>query len=208
MAHHRTSQPLPAGFRRRFPLELSPDEYEVLEAAGKIAGSKRAALLAGLAALSDSAKVSADAERGAREGASARARTEKLETRVAELTGELTEAKNRAASASSRHRKATDTLAARLQDATERAELLADDIQAARQSRISLEAETDRLGQLVLDELRCPRCGRFAPASEWATKEAEAGRLVYHQPCGFHEGGLLDETSVMGRKRLTAARAS
>lgn len=51
MAHHASTPG--SGFRRRFPLELSPEEYARLQKAGRKAGSKRAALLAGLVALEE-----------------------------------------------------------------------------------------------------------------------------------------------------------
>src|SRR5690242_16910288 len=48
-----TPQPANNAFRRRFPLELTPDECDQLEQAGQRHGTKRAALLAGLARLLD-----------------------------------------------------------------------------------------------------------------------------------------------------------
>jgi hypothetical protein len=66
--------------------------------------------------------------------------------------------------------------------------------------RENAQAELAKLHALFVDELRCPRCGEFAPSAEWATERTKEGRLVFHKPCGYHRGGLLDETSVLGRR--------
>ena len=57
MAHH-TPHPTPNAYRRRYPLELTPDENTQLEtAAHQTGGSKRAAILAGLNALTETTQL-------------------------------------------------------------------------------------------------------------------------------------------------------
>ena len=69
-----------------------------------------------------------------------------------------------------------------------------------REARLDAQAELDKLDRPFVEELRCPHGGKFAPSGEWASQRTEKGHLVYHQPCGYHRGGLLDETSVLGHR--------
>jgi len=200
MAHHSTSPALPAGFRRRFPLELSPDEYARLEEAGKAAGSKRAALLAGLAALEELSAERAEAARLAAAHTTAQETIAALETKLTERERALGEAKKKATTHATRAQRASEEAeAAVLRAATDTR--WADEARAAEhERRRDLEAEVATLKTSHVDELRCPRCGKFASSAEWATERTKEGRLVYHEPCGYHRGGLLDETSVLGRR--------
>ena len=75
----------PTGFRRRFPLEFSPAEYEMLETAGKAHGSKRAALLAGLTGLEEIASHDGDLAQALAERDTALATIADLEAKVAGL---------------------------------------------------------------------------------------------------------------------------
>ena len=52
----------------------------------------------------------------------------------------------------------------------------------------------------MVGELHCPRCGEYARPTDWATQKTAHGTLVYHKPCGYHRGGLLEATSVLGRQ--------
>jgi len=107
MAHHPSTPTLGSGFRRRFPLELSPEEHERLEKAGRVAGSKRAALLAGLAGLEDATRLRADAARAVDAHKKAQAAIAGLEAKVAELERALGEANTKATATAARTRKAT-----------------------------------------------------------------------------------------------------
>jgi hypothetical protein len=205
MAHHRTAPSLPSGFRRRFPLELSPDEYEALEAAGTKAGSKRAALLAGLAALSEHDALSDEAARMAASNKKAQATITALEAKIAELERTLAETNKKAAGQAARARKAAEEAEAEAARATKDAQWADDLRESERETRENTQAELDKLDAVFVDELRCPRCGGFAPPGEWATQRTDKGRLVYHKPCGYHQGGLLDETSVLGRRTGNAS---
>jgi len=200
MAHHPSTPILHSGFRRRFPLELSPDEYARLERAGRTAGSKRAALLAGLAALEQTAALGPAAARAEKAQRDARARITDLTARIAEFERALADAQAKAKTGAARGRKAAETAEAALAESTRDAQW-ADEARATeREARLDAQAELDKLDALFVDELRCPRCGTFAPIGQWASKRTKEGHVVYHEPCGYHEGGFLDETSVLGRK--------
>jgi cell division protein ZapA (FtsZ GTPase activity inhibitor) len=200
MAHHPSTPTLHSGFRRRFPLELSPAEYARLEEAGRTAGSKRAALLAGLAALDDATHLRADAARTESAHHNAQATIAGLKQRIGELEQALTDAKEKAKTGAAHRRKATETAEAALAKSTRDAQW-ADEARATkREALLDTQAELDTLDKLFVDELRCPRCGKFAPSDEWASQRTKEGRIVFHKPCGYHEGGFLDETSVLGRR--------
>jgi hypothetical protein len=196
MAHHQTSTPLPAGFRRRFPLELSPDGDAALEAAGKDHGSKRAALLVGLAALKASGARDGELARAAKERDAARTKTTRLEARITELE----RAAGVARSTPTRAKNKADATEAALSEMTERAARAEADWQDERTARIAAEKRLNHLARERVDELRCPRCGDWASSSEWAEEPTPDGRLVYHHSCGFNRGGLLENTSVLGRR--------
>lgn len=201
MAHHPTSPALPAGFRRRFPLELSPAEYEALEAAGKAHGSKRAALLAGLAAPTERDARGEESARGAASATKARGQITALTRRVAELEQQLDQANTTLAASAARAHTASQEAEATSLRALKDTQW-ADEARAAEhERRRELEAELAALEESHVDELRCPRCGKFAPSDQWATKRTTDGHVVFHEPCGYHEGGFLDDTSVLGRRR-------
>jgi len=201
MAHHPTSPPLPAGFRRRFPLELSPDEYARLEEAGKVVGSKRAALLAGLTALAEHDARGKESAHRAAAATKAQTQVTALQARVAELGRALREADKKATASAARARGASQEAQADAARAIEKARWADELRESERETRENAQAELAKLDALFVDELRCPRCGEFAPSAEWATERTKEGRLVFHKPCGYHRGGLLDETSVLGRRR-------
>jgi len=196
MAHHPSSAQLPSGFRRRFPLELSPTEYELLDAAGIAHGSKRAALLAGLAALE--ALTSSEHER-----ALAIADRDAALARVAELEATVVDferARTTARGSSTRARKDADAAKAGLSEMTRQAELAEADRRDEREARMAAEKKLNWIARERVDELRCPRCSEFVSSAEWAEQPTPEGRLVFHKRCGFHRGGLLDHTSVLGRR--------
>ena len=108
MAHHPSPLTPGSGFRRRFPLELSPDEYARLEEAGRAAGSKRAALLAGLAALEETSALRTAAARAEKTRSDARAQIADLTAKVAALERALADAKAKATAGAARERDATE----------------------------------------------------------------------------------------------------
>ena len=196
MAHHPAATSVPSGFRRRFPLELSPAEYEALDAAGKAHGSKRAALLAGLAALEAASSGEHQRAQVLADRDAALAKAAELEAKVADFERARTTARG----SSSRARKDADATKAELDEMTRQAELADADRRGEREARIAAEKKLNWIARERVDELRCPRCSEFVSSAEWAEEPTPDGRLVFHKRCGFHRGGLLDHTSVLGRR--------
>ena len=190
MAHHPTPTALPAGFRRRFPLELSPDEYARLEGAGKIHGSKRAALLAGLASLEERTNRDTRVRRVTATDTKAQAKLTALEAKVAECERALAKATADAHAAAARAKDATEKAKIQIAAATQDTQRANDLREAERETKENAQAELAKLDALFVNQLRCPRCRAFAPSGEWASTSTDKGRLVYHKPCGYHEGGV------------------
>ena len=103
------------------------------------------------------------------------------------------------ASAATDH-KATNDAERALEDAHERIRTLEADLRSERHSHNETLDSLHALRPQVVRELRCPRCGEYAGPTDWATQTTPHGTLVYHKPCGYHRGGLLDPTSILGRK--------
>jgi len=197
MAHHPATPNPASGFRRRFPLELTPEEYARLEEAGRTAGSKRAALLAGLAALEDREP---NGSRATKEQARLAQRAEHDEARLAEVEAALSEAQQKLKTTSTRAKSTTQATEAALAAAQDEVRALEADLAAEAAAHARAASGLAELRELFVDDLRCPRCGRFAAPSEWATRKTKDGTVVYHEPCGYHEGGFIDDTSVLGRR--------
>ena len=194
----RKSDPLPTSFRRRFPLELTPGECELLERAGRAFESKRAALLSGLEALAEreglrQALAAAEEEREAAREALAKEekRARKLEADASKAKEEVEALRKRAQASARSERRALAQETAAIEHALAR----------ERELRLAAERELEDVLADFVEWLRCPRCGRFTGASEWETRDAQEGAIVYHGPCGFHQGGLLDPTTILGLRR-------
>lgn len=197
MAHHPATPTPGSGFRRRFPLELTPDEYARLEEAGRTAGSKRAALLAGLAALETRETGSSQA---AREHAGKDRLAAHVDARVAALESALSEARQELDAGRAQETSAARRTGDALDAAKAKVRALEADLAAQAAAHANTEAALAGLREIHVDELRCPRCGQFSGPAEWMTRKAKNGVAVYHGPCGYREGGFIDETSVLGRR--------
>lgn len=195
-----TPTPLPTGFRRRFPLELTPEEYAGLDEQGRAHGSKRAAILAGLGALKDLERLRAALGRVEAERDEARGSGAHLTTEVARLEEAVAKHAAAAKAQSTRGRTSSEKAEASIAEAVREVEALEQALATEREARDEDLEEIAALRAMVVEELRCPRCGDFADSSEWAAAATPQGVLVYHGPCGYHRGGLLEQTSVLGRR--------
>ena len=200
MAHHIPPPPLPTGFRRRFPLELSPDEYQRLEDAARPAGSKRAALLAGLAALTEAHEIRAALTRAEDQLATAHTEIAALTTSLTKTDQARAHAEAAASTSTATDRKAAEQAEIELAEARKRIRKLEESLRAERRSHEETLDEVHALRARAVDELHCPRCGKFAGHTDWAAQRTPDGILVYHKPCGYHRGGLLETTSVLARR--------
>jgi hypothetical protein len=186
-------------FRRRIPLELTPAEFAQLEAAQPGYGSKRATLVAGLTALTQLDKARAEGERLAVERDAALAQAAQATERA-----EKAARANQAAGAKGKTTSRTDaTKLARLEtdlgharrQLAETARLLA----AERARNADWQHAYQEIDARRVDALRCPRCKQWADPDHWATVAADdGGQIVYHQPCGYHEDGLVNPTTIIG----------
>jgi DNA repair exonuclease SbcCD ATPase subunit len=188
------AKPRQTPFRRRVPLELTAAELELLEEAEARFGTKRATLVAGLEALARLAALENQLAQATSMCERAGERTEELQRKIERLAKELEKSKAEAASAK-RGKKSAERKG-------EEAGTQVDDFAAAlrheQDARRQLEDELADVEAELFDALRCPRCGAWAPPKDWATQADGAREYVYHRPCGYHAGGLLDPTSVFG----------
>jgi hypothetical protein len=186
-------------FRRRIPLELTATEIDLLETAQPGYGTKRATLVAGLEALTALDEARAEAVRVAAERDAALA--------------ELAEAAERARKAEStlEHRGATTKAATQTAKAAttklERSLARSDAQLDETRQRLSKEQETrlrwqnayEQAEPQIVDALRCPRCKAWAEPDQWDTRPAEGGgEIIFHQPCGYHQDGVVNPTTIMG----------
>ncbi len=194
---HSTEAPHKPALRRRIPLELTREQLELLERAQRRHGTKRAALVAGIEALTRLEAIEEElAERSSA--------CEQALARVAELEHKLERAQAKAGREKREvtAKKKTDERSA---EALARVRKLEGERDQLRRSfanehdeRKRLEAELADLEQELFDSLHCARCGRLVPPEDWAVHEDEEVDLVYHERCGFHRGGMTGSTSVLG----------
>ena len=204
MCHMRAPKqepPLAASFRRRFPLELTAEECELLDRAALAHGTKRAALLAGLAALDEAdarkrGQTVVEAERD-----QLRAERDALAEKLAALERELGEA-SKDAGAEKKRAKASEQReqSTRARDAA-RIKALEAALRSEQETRREAEADLEELGAELVDWIHCGRCSEWVGREEWEFRPEGEDEVVYHSPCGYHRGGLLDPSSVLALRR-------
>lgn len=179
-----------AGLRRRVIVELTPQELPLLDRAERQAGSKRAAVVAGLRALEHASETAARIEAAERERDEARtaaragARTEPASSRRAREEAEAARAD------AERER---DAACAQLDEVLVRAE---EDRASFEQEVAVCEEEIRTLRARQPSALYCARCDGWAPEVEWAWQEgADEREHAYHRPCGDRGPGLLGASS-------------
>lgn len=174
--------------RRRVVFELEEGQLPLLEQAEARHGSKRAALLAALAAEGTVAELAerterAEAELARRARGAERAKKGRAEGE-AKLKRELDAAKKKLA-------KAEDALSKAHQAGAEGEAELRREVQELSERLAESEAEITELSSRAVDWLFCQRCGRWIGPEEWEWGEfEEGGSYAYHASCGDHEEGL------------------
>ena len=186
----------PDRYRRPFLIQLTAAESDRLDRLGATRGSKRQALLDGLALL----------ETG---------ELETLRTRVAELEQERDQAVADARTAATaqaadgagvrdRLRQATTQLrderaahratTAELRQRTQDLSSLRRDLASTQRELAAAQDEARRLAARLPHQAFCGACGKLAPEAEWATQPAQGGGLyVYHQPHGWRPKATLTQ---------------
>ncbi|MHB8642842.1 MAG: hypothetical protein ACYDA3_08155 [Gaiellaceae bacterium] len=186
--------PTPESYRRRFPLELTPSESDHLEHHARTHGSKRAALLAGLNALTEhdtltTALQKAEQERDELNAGHAvtQKRLTDLERQLAKTAKEASEAKSQSGANKKREnseKASTNAALKQYQDAL------------SEEQDLRAELEND-LNERAVDYLYCHRCSTWTPPDQWAEQEGDDGTLLYHERCGFHRGGAFDKPTIL-----------
>ena len=187
---------LPNRFRRKFLVEFTVEESDLLDRLGREHGSRRAAILAGLHLM-------------------AGGELEALRQRVSALEGELTSAQ--AQHARDAAALATATAAAK-QGKTTMAALKAEQA-AHKQTRTDLKTATNQLKeargslatlqvayqQLVASlpaQAYCASCRKLVPQNEWAVESTGQADYLYHKADGFR----LTDSVLGGRATVLFAR--
>lgn len=156
-------------FRRKFLVEFTVEESDLLDRLGREHGSRRAAILAGLQLL---AGGEIDGLRG------------RLTALEAELTGAQAQHERDAAAfaTATAATKQGKTAAADLKAELKR--VTAQRTEADRQLA-TLQVAYQRLVAELPAQAYCPSCRKLVPQNEWAVEAAGTVEYVYHQPDGF-----------------------
>jgi hypothetical protein len=186
-------------FRRRVPLELTASEIDLLEAAQPGYGTKRATLVAGLEALAALGEARAAAARleGERDTAlydlaAAAERAHKAESTLEPKGATTKTAIQTAEAATVKLERSLARSDAQLDEARQR-------LSQEQETRIEWQTAYEQAEPQILDALRCPRCKAWADPDQWDTCPAEGGgEIIFHQPCGYHEDGVVNPTTIMG----------
>lgn len=195
----RPPAPAEPRFRRRIPLELTATEIELLESAQPTYGTKRATLVAGLEALTGLEQARAEAARLAEERDAALAQVEAAVERAGKAEQRQQATGTRAKDATQTAKAAT----AKLERALARSEQQLSDarrlLSEEQEARVGWQNAYEQAEPHILDALRCPRCKHWADPDQWDTHPAEdGGEIVFHQPCGYHQDGVVNPTTIMG----------
>lgn len=186
-------------FRKRIPLELAPEDLALLRSLQSAHGSMRATLLAGLEALDRVERAESEQAALVEARTTAEVRVAELEADVARLRKATTSHKTKAKQTSAATKNVADRTAKQIRTLEARVEELTRALADAQHTLDDTSQTLLEFDETRVDELRCPRCGEFAPSEEWGYEQAqEGGQLIFHQPCGYHEKGLLDQASILG----------
>ncbi len=198
MATRTSPDPEPSRLRRRVVFELSQQELPLLDAAEARHGTKRAGIVAALAAAAGAAEREARLAEVERRlaAATAAARDRTGEEKRRDASGrELAEARQALAEAERQREAGLEALSQlkhRLARQTARAESEND----------VLGEEIERLQDERVSALYCARCESWAPEGEWAWQPIAGGERAHHTPCGDHGPGLLATASWLARRGI------
>ena len=179
-------------YRRPFLMQLTAAESDRLDRLGSQRGSKRQAVLDGLALLESGAvealqtrvgdleqerdRVAAEAATAAQQAALAGTTCEAARGELAATTRQLREARAALRVAKTELRETTTALASAQQDVA------------------AAQAEARRLAALVPHHAFCGACGKYVPEAEWAEQaDPKGGVHLYHQPHGYRPRASLGQ---------------
>ncbi len=174
-------QPPPADrYKRRFLVEFTPTESDLLDRLGLSRGTKRRAILDGLRLLESGELETLRGHVAELEQGRDAAAVEAAATAAQLAAGRTLRDELKATTSQLRDERAVLKLArADLRQAKE-------DLASARRDLTAAQGEARRLAALVPHHAFCAACGKYAPEAEWAEQAGEKGGAhVYHKPHGY-----------------------
>ncbi len=175
-------------FRRRVVFELDAEQLPLLEAAEARHGSKRAALIAALAADGSAVELLERTERAEAQVAKHHRGSEAAKKGKAEDQAKL---KQELAAAKKKLAKSEKDLAKEREHGGKTEAELREGLEELREAIEERDEEIEELQTQAVAYLRCLRCKRWVPSAEWSWGELEdGGAYAFHEPCGDHEEGL------------------
>ena len=178
-------------------VEFTPEQLVLLEKAEARHGTKRAGIVAALAAYATPAPSHAEPSQTPVRAKPDKAQAAKLRAAEDALAAAQAEVSTlRVALA----RAETDTsdLEKRLAHA-DRVRIEIED--AAVSEAVELNEAIDELRAQLIDVAYCARCGDWVPDTEWTwTRDVARGEYAYHTSCCDHGSGLLAGSRVVRRR--------
>lgn len=194
---------LPNRFRRKFLVEFTVEESDLLDRLGREHGSRRAAILAGLRFLAGG-ELDALRQRAATlegELSSAQVRHERDATALATATAAAKQGKTNADALKAEQRAHKQT----------KAELKSVTAQRTESDRklATLQADYQQLVDQLPEQAYCASCRTLVPRGEWTVEAIDQAVYWYHAPDGFRlaDGGLGGKRATVLFSRLASGTA-
>lgn len=193
-----TSPRNPAGLlRRRVIVEFTPEQLALLDQAEARHGTKRAGIVAALAAYATPTPSDGEAGRS-----SARAKADKAQAAKLRVAEDDPGAAQTELSSLRTARAKAEAKASELREQLEHADRVRIAIEDAWASKAAqLNELIDTLRTQIPDAAYCARCGKWVPEPEWAwTDDGARGEYAYHTRCGDHGSGIVVAASLLVRR--------
>ena len=187
-------------FRRKFLVEFTVEESDLLDRLGREHGSRRAAILAGLQVLAGGELDALRKQVTALEGqlAGAQAQHEQDVTARAMATAAAKQGKTTTAALRAEQTAHKETKADLKRVRAQRTE--------ADRKLATLQVAYQRLVAELPAQAYCPSCRKLVAPNEWAVESAGTVEYVYHQPDGFRlTDGVLRTATVLFTRPASGA---
>ena len=170
---------LPNRFRRKFLVEFTVEESDLLDRLGREHGSRRAAILAGLRLVAGGELDALRKQVAALEGdvAGAQARHERDAAALATATAAAKQGTVAATALKAEQTAHKETKAEVKRLTAQRTE--------SDHKLATLQVAYQRLVAELPAQAYCPSCRKLVPQNEWALESADTVEYVYHKPDGF-----------------------
>ena len=196
MSIHTSPQDQAGLLRRRVIVEFTPEQLALLDQAEARHGTKRAGIVAALAAYAKPTPTDAEASRASASAKADKAQAAKLRNAEDALAAARAEV-NTLRAALARAEADTSDLEKRLGHA-DRVRIEIEE--AAVSEAVDLNEVIDTLREQMPDAAYCARCGNWVPEPEWTwTPDVARGEYAYHTSCEDHGSGLLAGSRLVRR---------